>query len=229
MAKDGGNTWSDGLIQLRTRQAILAAQRQADEFASSLLPLVCELRGLGISSSGAIATGFIQRNVAAGAAANGPALPLRDCWTGKKARCDATRSSTERSLSSRLRPVPAKARRGGLRHDFETARRIARCRHPRVNRKPWTKSALRTYLLRYQPAFYEAIKSCGERRRRWVEAAIGEIRATGKCAACRRCRDAPALLGTRKWCASSCSLGALPELLGPSGSPISSGPSMARE
>ena len=179
MAKDGGNTWSDGLIQLRTRQAILAAQRQADEFASSLLPLVCELRGLGITSSGAIATGFIQRNVAAGAAANGPALPLRDCWTGKKARCDATRSSTERSLSSRLRPVPAKARRGGLRHDFETARRIARCRHPRVNRKPWTKSALRTYLLRYQPAFYEAIKSCGERRRRWVEAAIGEIRATG--------------------------------------------------
>ena len=56
---------------------------------------------------------------------------------------------------------------------------LRRCRHPRVNRKPWTKSALRTYLLRYQPAFYEAIKSRGERRRWWVEAAIGEIRAIG--------------------------------------------------
>jgi hypothetical protein len=143
------------------------------------MPLIIELRGLGVTSLGKIATVLNERNIPA---------PRGGAWHRE------TVSRLLAQLSGRHGPLPASVTAGYHRELVPLIERLVtegvdsvpklmvelNCRgRPRLNGTPWTTRALGEYLSCHCACLYDDIKSRGDRRRQVIAAAIDEIRAAG--------------------------------------------------
>jgi hypothetical protein len=180
LATTGGFLGSNGLSHsARTAEATRAAQQAAEDQARRLMPLIFELRGLGVTSLGKTAAVLNERNIPA---------PRGGAWQRK------TVARLLAQLSRRRGSPPATATAGyhggvvpfierlvteGVDSVSKLMVELNRRGRPKPNGMPWTTGALDKYLQCHCAVLYGDLKSSGDRRRQLIATAIDEIRAGG--------------------------------------------------